>query len=167
MPLNSASISQNETERRAQELLHEFYGRFFTGVVVQVAGESVTLPVCEYFYAVQSVPKASDKPQIHTVFFDWKPISQFSGSGKLVRAEVTAQVIVRAGQPGVSGQNPDHAVRRVSDAVRQLFESEQVVLAQKGIHHCAVKRGPVTLPMAGMAARLMVVTMQFHYLAAA
>lgn len=167
MPLESGAISQQETERKAQELLREFYLLFFTGSAVMVAGASVTLPKCDFFYAVQAIPKASDKPQIHTVFTDWKPKQQFDGTTKRVHVDVTAQITVRVGEPGIGKENPDHMVRRVGDAVRQLFESEKILLAQKGIRHCSVRRGPTALPISGMAARMLIVAMQFQYQAAA
>ena len=165
--MEASPISQHETERKAQELLHEFYGCYFTGEAVMLAGAEAILPRCDYFYAQQEVPKASEKPQIHTVFTGWKQSGTFTGDVKLVRAGVTAQVIVRAGQPGSGGANPDHVARRVADAVRQIFESEKILLAQKGIRHCKVDRGPVALQMLGMSARLLVISFQLQYQAVA
>ncbi len=167
MSLEADPISQQETERKAMELLLKFFRLFFTGTPVAVSGDTETLPLCDLYWAVQTVPKASEKPQIHTVFLDWKAKEHFSGDRKLVRADVMAQIIVRVAEPGTDGKNPDHKAMRVADGLKRLFESEKILLAQKGIHHCKVKRGPIALSINGMAARMLVVTFQLHYQAIA
>ncbi len=166
MPLSSSAISQQEPERKAVELLNEFYKLFFCNAPVDIAGVSVTLPHVDLYFGVASPAQPAQKPQIHTFFSDWKPDAGWTGETKLTRAAVNMQIYVRAVQPfqpTSSQQTPDQISRRVADAVRQLFESEKIQLARKGIRNCCVRRGPKVMPMAGMSMRLLVVDAEFHY----
>lgn len=166
MALPVAPISQQETERKAVELLDAFYRSFFTGTEVTVANAPITLPVCDYQFGVGTPPQHAEKPSIHTVFSDWMERSSFDAGGRRVFVDLVMQIYVRVGTLEGPQLKSDHIARRVADAVKQIFQSEEYLLAQKGIHHARVKKPPSPLPFEGMAVRMLVVSAQIQYLAA-
>ncbi len=166
--LASPAISQQETERKATELVLEFLRLWFTGNPVTIAGAATTLPPVTYHVGQSIVPQPSEFSQIHFVQ-DVRPKSMLDGSdSKLVRSALTLTFQVRTSKSGdkIAGA-AGFENRRLADALKQVFESEKKLLAQKGIHHLKVVRGPAELPSPLCLTRLLIVTGELSYSAAA
>ena len=164
--LSQAAVSNSETERRAQELLYAWYQLYFTGTPVTLAGDTVTLPkLAKTDYVFQQGPlrQPSATPQIQTVFIDLKPTYDRAGEANLVRAEVMASVTVSCAYPSSGDQKADHQARLVADALRRMFESERHAIAQKGIRHARVLRGPKPISTPLAATRLLMVRLELQF----
>jgi len=169
--LTSAAVSPDLAERKIQELLYEFYRLYFTGVPVTVGANLRTFP---------SLPKNTDTlthwlfgaaellghppAWVHTVISDWKPEEYPSSSTqKLVKGDLVLAIYVRAAAPAKGFQSADQTCRTIADGLRQIFESEQLLLAEKDLHHMKVKRGPVPVAYPGAQSRMLMVTGQAMY----
>jgi hypothetical protein len=169
--LTSAPISRREAERRLQELLYEFYLLYFTGAPVEVGGDTVTFEALPkntkeltHWLFGDAELRGTPAAWVHTVITDWRLHEQDeSETQKLVRGDLTLSLCVRAANPGRGLQEPDFRSRAIADGLRQIFESEQHALAQKGIHHARVRRGPVPVAFPGTHSRMLMVTAQTHY----
>lgn len=169
--LTSPAISSDAAERKFQELLYEFYRIYFTGLPVTVGANLRTFP---------SLPKNTDtlthwlfgadqllghpSAWVHTVISDWKP-EEYHGSGtqKLVIGTLALAIYVRAAAPAKGLQSADQTCRTIADGLRQIFESEQLLLAEKDLHHMKVKRGPIPVAYPGAQSRMLMVTGQAMY----
>jgi len=164
--LNQQAISNTETERRAQEVLYAWYRLFFTGESVTIAGETVTLPKLEktdYIFQQGPLRSPSQSPQIQTVFIDSSTEYTHNGPSRLATMEVHASLTVSCAYPSAGDQSADHKARLVADALRRMFESEKLALAQKGIHHARVLRGPKPIGTRLAATRLLMVRMELQF----
>lgn len=172
--LTSASISNDQVERGAQELLYEFMRGYFTGAPVTIGGQPRTLPLLPqntallspWLFNQQSLLGSPDAI-VHTIFNDLKPRENpQTDDQKLVRVDLTASLYVRVQNPVAGFQTADNTCRVIADGLRQIFESEHYNIAQKQIHHAKVRRGPKPLSTNAMQTRLLIVTMQLQYLTA-
>lgn len=166
--LSAASISPDQAERRLQELLYEFYLLFFTGAPVTVGGNTRIFPLLPkntdvltswLFGAAELLGHPS--AWVHTVISDWKLTErEISATQKLVTGAAILSIYVRAATPAKGFQSADFTCRAIADGIRQIFESEQLLLAEKDIHHAKVKRGPVPTAYPGAQSRMLMVTCQ-------
>lgn len=169
--LTSSSISPDQAERRLQELLYEFYLRYFTGAPVAVGANTRTFPLLPK-NTEQSTPwlfgdaelRGHPDAWVHTIVTDWRLSEQEeTTTQKLVTGDVTLSIFVRAANPGKGFNSADHFGRTIADAMRQIWESEQVALAQKDIHNARVRRGPIPVAYPGAQSRLLMVTAKTMY----
>lgn len=164
MPLTSAAISQQETERKLVEVLNEWLKLWFSNTPRTLAGvANVTLPVVDTFFGQQNVPQPSGKSQIHATWDIRNDPAEFNGDDKLLRSDLTLTLNVRTAQQGVPEGRADAENRRVADGLKQVFESETKDLALKGLRHLEVARGPVVLPSPLCKTRLLIVTGKLVY----
>ena len=169
--LTSPAVSPDLAERKIQELLYEFFRLYFTGAPVTVGANLRTFP---------SLPKNTDalthwlfgaaellghpSAWVHVVISDWKPEeSPSSATQKLVRGSLVLAIYVRAAAPAKGFQSADQTCRTIADGIRQIFESEQLLLAEKDLHNMKVKRGPVPVVYPGAQSRMLMVTGQAMY----
>lgn len=175
LTLNSDPVGARETERNAEELLNEFYKTFFNGQphTTQISPSPVTFPVCDLFFNQAQLPKLGTRPQIHTVFTDVRRIVGLLRGGseqwydrthKLVTAECDLSIFVRVANDGAEGNEADFLCRKTADQVKEIFESQdRSALAQKGVTHPRVLRGPVPVGTIGFQARLLIVRCRLQY----
>jgi hypothetical protein len=171
MSLTSDAISSDAAERKLQELLYEFYLLFFTGVPVMVGGNTRTFPLLpkntdlETSWLFGAAELIGHPPAwVHTVISDWKPLEHSSSATqKLVTGSLVIALYARAAGPAEGFQTADFTCRAIADGLRQIFESEQLQLAEKDIHHVKVKRGPVPVAYPGAQSRMLMVTAQAMY----
>lgn len=169
--LTAASISPDQAERKLQELLYEFYLLYFTGVAVTVGGNSRTFPALpkntdsetHWLFGAAEL-QGNPNAWVHTVISDWK-LDEYESSPtqKLVIGRVVMAIYVRAAGPGKGNQSSDFVCRAIADGLRQIFESEQLLLAEKDIHHVKVRRGPIPTAYPGAQSRMLMVTAQPMY----
>lgn len=167
LTLDSEKVAPRETERVAQELLNEFYLAFFNGEPhdSQILPSPVTFPVCDLFFNQAQLPPVADKPQIHTVFTDFHNRERWVDTdSKLVTADCMLTIFVRASNAGAEGNKTDFLCRKVADQVKEIFQSQdRYALAQKGIRHPKVQRGPTPVATIGFQVRLLIVSCQLQY----
>jgi hypothetical protein len=169
--LSSPVISADQCERRMTELLYEFYRAYFTGLPVDVGGNSRTFPALPANTAIltpwlfgQMEIKGHPDALVHTVYSDWRIMDgTLSDNAKLIRADVVMSLFVKAQNPMQGFQSADNTSRTIADGLRQIYETERVALSQRGIHHAKVRRGPVPVATPGLQTRMLVVTAQLHY----
>lgn len=165
--LSTPPVSNSETERKTQEAFYAFYRHWFSGAPRVLAGATVTFPLLPnenyIFNQSQSVPP--DKgAQVHTIFTDLRAITAGqSGATKRVTNNALFTIYVRVRNPGEGMQSADYECRLWADALRQIFESGTQALAQIGIHHTKIRRGPVVVPVPGLQTRMLVVSAQLQY----
>jgi hypothetical protein len=175
LTLDSDPVSARETERGAQEILNEFYKAFFNGTAhaSQIAPTPVTFQVCDLFFNQTQLPKPGTRPQIHTVFTDVRRIAGllrrgdeqwFDPTHKLVTAECDLSIFVRTANQGAQDNKTDFLCRKTADQVKEIFESQdRYALAQKGIRHPRVLRGPIPVGTVGFQVRLLIAHCQLQY----
>jgi hypothetical protein len=169
--LTSAAVSTDASERKIQELLYEFYRRYFTGAPVTVGANSRTFPLLpkntetETAWLFGADQLLGHPPAwVHTVISDWRPEeSEISPTQKLVTGSLVLAIYVRAATPAKGFQSADQTCRSIADGLRQIFESEQLLLAEKDLHHMKVKRGPIPVTYPGAQSRMLMVTGQAMY----
>lgn len=169
--LTSAAISPNAAERKLQELLYEFYRNYFTGAPVTVGSNTRTFPLLpkntdtETPWLFGAAELLGHPPAwVHTVISDWKPEEYPSSpTQKLVTGSLVLAIYVRAATPAKGLQSADQTCRVIADGLRQIFESEQLLLAEKDLHHMRVRRGPVPVAYPGAQSRMLMVTGQAMY----
>jgi hypothetical protein len=165
--LTSPPVSNAETERKAQEILYEFYRYWFSNVPRTLGGVTVTFPALapeNFLFNQQEAEPPATGPAIHTVLTDLRPLQQGQSSvTKLVKANALLAIYVRSRNPGTGFQSANNEARYYADALRQIFESGTQALAQLGVHHAKVRRGPVPMPSTGVQVSMLVVTAQLQY----
>jgi hypothetical protein len=167
LTLDSDQVGARETERGAQELLNEFYKAFFNGQphATQIEPTPVTFPICDLFFNQTQLPAPADKPQLHTVFTDMRAVERWwSSTEKLVTAECTLSIFVRTSNQGAEGNKADFLCRKTADQVKEIFQSQdRYALAQKGVRHPKVMRGPLPVGTIGFQVRLLIVSCELQY----
>lgn len=171
--LTADPISNSETERKWQELIYAFYKYWFSNTPRALSGGTVTFPLLGpenyLFNQQQSVPPPNTAsgqtgPIIHTILTDLRRLTQGqSAATKLVKANAILTIYVRVRNPSDGMQTADFEARFWGDALRQIFESGTQGLAQLGLHHAKVVRGPTPVPAPAMQTRMLVVTGQLQY----
>ena len=176
MPLNSPNVSGVETERSVQELINEWYKRYFVGAVSPTASpvNAVTTPdgTVEFLVAslgFQAGPldfSGPNKAAVHTVISDLRPLRVWQEDMKKhYMTTATITIFARVLNQGNRGQESDFAARRLGDQVRYLFESPSMRadLSRKGVTRCRVVRGPVPQPFPGYQVRIVTVQTILRY----
>jgi hypothetical protein len=165
--LTHAAVSNTETERKAQEIIYAFYAFFFINTARTLAGAQVTFPALakeNYLFNQQQAQPLAAGPQIHTIFTDLRPLQiGQDNTNKLIRNNAILTIYIRVANPSDGMQSADFECRFWSDALKQIFESGTQALAQLGIHHTKIRRGPIPVPAAGTQTRMLVVTAQLQY----
>lgn len=165
--LSAPAISRVQTERKGQEILYAFYQYWFSGQEHLLAGDQVTFPSLSnacYLFNQQSANSAPNGPQIHTVFTDLRPLLEGkSSAARLVKINAILTIYVKVANPSTGMQSADFEARLWADNLKRIFENGTQSLAQLGIHHVQLRRGPAPVPFPGIQARMLVVTAQFHY----
>jgi hypothetical protein len=165
-----------ETERSVQELINEWYKRYFVGAVSPTASpvNAVTTPdgTVEFLVAslgFQAGPldfSGPNKAAVHTVISDLRPLRVWQEDMKKhYMTTATITVFARVLNQGNRGQESDFAARRLGDQVRYLFESPSMRadLSRKGVTRCRVVRGPVPQPFPGYQVRIVTVQTILRY----
>lgn len=169
--LTSPAVAADASERKIQELLYEFYRNYFTGAPVTVGSNTRTFPLLpkntetETAWLFGAAQLLGHPPSwVHTVISDWRPQeSEISSTQKLVTGSLVMAVYVRTATPAKGFQDADQTCRAIADGLRQIFESEQLFLAEKDLHHMRVMRGPVPVTYPGAQSRMLMVTGQAMY----
>jgi hypothetical protein len=165
-----------ETERSVQELINEWYKRYFVGAVSPTASpvNAVTTPdgTVEFLVAslgFQAGPldfSGPNKAAVHTVISDLRPLRVWQEDMKKhYMTTATITIFARVLNQGNRGQESDFAARRLGDQVRYLFESPSMRadLSRKGVTRCRVVRGPVPQPFPGYQVRIVTVQTILRY----
>lgn len=175
LTLSKPAVAARDTELKLQELLNEFYKYFFTGTVHAAQLGQVTFPPCDLFFNQTQLPSPSTrnsqsgsdqpKPQIHTVFTDLRTTERWlTADSKMVYANLMMSIFVRVANQGAQDNKTDFLCRKIADNLKEIFQSQdRYALAQKGIRHPRIPRGPVPLPTVGFQVRLLVVSCQLQY----
>jgi hypothetical protein len=175
LTLDSDPIGARDTERGAQELLNEFYKAFFNGEehISQISPSPVTFPICDLFFNQTQLPSPAGKPQIHTVLTDVRRVAGLLRRGeeqwwdrthKLVTMECDLSIFVRTANQGAQDNSADFLCRKTADQVKEIFESQdRYALAQKGIRHPRILRGPLPVGTVGFQVRLLIMHCQLQY----
>lgn len=167
LTLDKDPVSSRGTELKAQELLNEFYQAFFDGQphASQIEPTPVTFPIVDLFFNQTQIPSPGNKPQLHTVFSEFRSRERWCDyAKKLVTADCTLSIFVRVANQGAEGNTADFLCRKTADQVKEIFQSQdRYALAQKGIRHPKVMRGPMPVGTIGLQVRLLIVTCQLQY----
>lgn len=154
--LNSTA-SEEEIERRAQEIWHAFLTAYFTGDPVDVADGSggvmqKTFPALDLLYETDTVPDTIEQAVLHLSIADRRVIRRDRIPGGLLLTEqVTRNWMVRVPSQfdpqntadDVADKNAERECRHVADQVRWLLESdEKQALSLRGITNVQVINGP-------------------------
>ena len=161
--LTKPALEPTEPERRLQEVLNEFYGKYFNGRPTVTPDGSISFVDCNLGFNAAALDFS--KPVIHTIFGDLRPVRTWETDGKrhyMVAATLT--IYARVQNKG-DADSDELTVRRIGDQVRYLFEapSLRAGLSQKGIARAKVVRGPVPQPVTGYQVRLLMVDCTLRY----
>lgn len=173
--LPTAAVANDQTEKKAQELLYSFYNYYFSGNPLTLAGQTVTFPKIEdpaalvdgksrYLFNQSQPALFGTGPQIHTIFTDLRPLSMGrSATAKTVKGNAIITIYVRVANPSTGMNSAAFESRYWADALKQIFQSGNQALAQLGIHKAKVARGPVPVATPAQQTNMLVITAQFQY----
>jgi len=158
--MSLAPITFVEPERKLQEALNGWLKGYFDGQSHTIGNETLAevFPVVELVFNQDDVPEKA-LPLVHWLF-ELQPREEWKTQvDKLVTARFTASVFVRVGNGvGATTGKPEFLCRKVAELLRRVLScSARYVLAQVGLHHVRVLRGPTPVVVAGYQSRLLVV----------
>lgn len=181
-PLGTAGAE--EVERRAQELLNEWFKFYFSGVPFQTpvgsGSEAKTFPDCEILWGQATPSMPAVKPILHLLLADrrdgtasevgknlWRNQGQWTWNALL---RVSPQLPVNPGVANVATDvaqvEAERACRRIGDQCRWLLASAHIQeLAVKGIGRLKIENGPRVIPAGSWHLRQIVFTteMVWHH----
>ena len=146
-----------EPERRLQELLRVWLGKYFSGVAFAtrtVAGgsENKTFQACGFLWQEDAMPESPGGPLIH-VFFPNAGVERLDlspgvfGHGDRWLLDILIKVPGTLSGTTLTPANPEHLARKVADQVLWLLgSSEREALSACGVEELKVERAPVPLP---------------------
>lgn len=162
--LTKPPLDAEQTEKRLRELLNQFGKFYFTGAPVATAGGARTFPECEMVFNANQA--GMQKPTIHIAFFDMRPERRWEKEGEVqYTVEALLSIWVRVANRGDSFNKNDHLCAAIADALRWLLISprDRAALAQKGILHVKVERGPIAQPAVGFQVRFLSVSARLRF----
>lgn len=165
MALTVDAVGAMEMERKVVEVLNAFYKTFFSNSPITLSsGREVTWPKLDIIFGQSEASIPTGVTQVHTIIGDMRPRSAPVGDKKLMRVLTSLTQYVRVSQ--VNGPKAEFQCRYIADCMRLLWESEKILIAQKGLRHARVTRGPVAIAAPVAQTRLLVVNVEVHYHAA-
>lgn len=166
-PLTHGVIDAAETERRATELLNEFFKSYFDGAAHDAGTGPLTFPACEIGF--NQVTPQMNLPLIHTVYASLRATHEHQAPAgvqkRRFQLDALLNIFVRVKNEGQAAVGADATCRTIASYLKLVFDSrlERKRLTQKGILHPVVQSGPTPQPFPAMQVRLLVVTMQLVY----
>jgi hypothetical protein len=165
-PEPAGSPGEEEIERRAQELLNEWFEFYFSGNEFQTpVSEEVTegksFQAADVLWDQDTLPNPAPNPILHLLLADRRDGDPIQVEKNLWRVQgrwtwnalirVSAQLPAAAGAAVPVGDNATRSAgricRRVADQCRWLLRSAHTQeLAVKGITHLKVDNGPRQIP---------------------